>query len=277
MPELPEVEFGRKVAAAVVLDRRLVKVRVEDDPIVVDGVAAADVERAMHGARVVAVGRRGKHLWFELNRRPWPTFHFGMTGAFRVRDAAPLALESGPRIDDQWPPKFTKIWMRTDAGEELVMTNARRLGRIRLRDDPATEPPIGELGFDPLVEMPTWRDFQRRLGTRRGVLKALLLDQGFAAGIGNWIADEVLYQAGLDPRRRVVDLSLEEQKALHKWMKNVVRRAVSVDADKNRFPKRWLFHHRWGKNSEARTFDGEPIAFVTIAGRTTAWVPTRQR
>ena len=278
MPELPEVEFGRKVAASVVVDRRISHVEVADDPIVVDGVAAADVERALKGATVRAVGRRGKHLWFELDRRPWPTFHFGMTGAFRIPAEAPLVLEGGSRSPDMaWPPRFTKILLRTDAGGALAMTNARRLGRIRLRDDPAREPPIGDLGFDPLVEMPKLPAFRELLSKRRGVLKAVLLDQSFAAGVGNWIADEVLYQAKLDPRRRITDLSGDEQRTLHRAMKAVVAKAVAVDADSNRFPRTWLFHHRWGKNADARTSDGSQIVFATIAGRTTAWVPTKQR
>ena len=278
MPELPEVEFGRKVAASVVVGRRLKAVEVADDPIVCEGVAPPDVERAMLGARVKAVGRRGKHLWFELDRRPWPTFHFGMTGAFRRPAETPLALEGSAKTPDAtWPPKFTKIWMKTDAGDELAMTNARRLGRIRLRDDPEQEPPIGELGFDPLVGMPSLAEFRRLLAKRRGVLKAVLLDQSFAAGVGNWIADEVLYQARLDPRRRVVDLSSDEQRALHRQLKQIISKAVAVDANKDRFPRGWLFHRRWGKNIEARTKDGAAIEFVTIAGRTTAWVPDHQR
>ena len=157
------------------------------------------------------------------------------------------------------------------------MTNARRLGRIRLRDDPANEPPIGNLGFDPLSEMPKLPQFRGLLARRNAQLKALLLDQSFAAGVGNWIADEVLFQASLDPRRRSSDLSADEQRELHRRLKQVVRQAVAVDADKDRFPKRWLFHRRWGKDVDARTADGDPIRFTTIAGRTTAWVPARQK
>ena len=109
------------------------------------------------------------------------------------------------------------------------------------------------------------------------MLKGLLLDQGFAAGVGNWIADEVLYQAGLDPRRRAGELSDAERARLRLKLRHVVRTAVRADARKDRFPKSWLFHHRWGKNRDARTSRGELIEFLEIGGRTTAWVPSRQR
>lgn len=278
MPELPEVEYGRQVASAAVVGRRISDVEVDDDNIVFDGVAPTDVHRALIGARVEAVHRRGKHLWFELDRRPWPLFHFGMTGAFRVPSMEPLILEGGSKKSDpRWPPKFTKILMITDRGDQLAMTNARRLGRIRLRDDPAHESPIGDLGFDPLASMPTLAAFRVLIARRKSILKALLLDQTFAAGVGNWIADEVLFQAGLDPRRRANELTPDEVKVLHGRLKSVVQKAVSVNADAKRFPKQWLFHHRWGKNTDALTAAGDRIEFLTIAGRTTAWVPERQR
>lgn len=56
-------------------------------------------------------------------------------------------------------------------------------------------------------------------------------------------------------------------------MMRVVKRAVWVDADSDRFPKSWLFHVRWGKSSVAETKRSEKIEFDEVGGRTTAWVP----
>ncbi len=103
----------------------------------------------------------------------------------------------------------------------------------------------------------------------------MLLDQGFAAGVGNWIADEVLYQAELSPHRIAKELNQQESEAMWSALKLVISKAVSVDAQKTRFPRAWLFHHRWGKKADTDTA-GDPIVFETIAGRTTAWVPTKQ-
>ena len=278
MPELPEVERGRKLVEAVAGGRRIVRVSGQADPIVFDGTTPARVRRALTGARVDAVHRRGKHLWLELDRRPHPLFHFGMTGGFRTRGDVPLLLASSPRSPDRaWPPRFTKLLLVTEDGGELAFTNARRLGRIRLRDRPAEEPPISLLGFDPLLDPPTPARFAALLADRSAVIKSLLLDQGFAAGVGNWIADEALYQAGLDPRRRANELTADEARRLRGRLLATVRRAVAVDAVKERFPRAWLFHHRWGRGEDARTAVGEPIEFLSIGGRTTAWVPARQR
>ncbi len=277
MPELPEVEYGRKLCEQIAVGRRIAKVNARDDDIVYAGVQPAAVARALLGRRVERARRRGKYLWWELDERPWPSFHFGMTGAFVSQSVAPLELARGPRVDDEtWPPRFWKIVVELDDGGQLAMTNARRLGRIRLSPDPEAEPPISRLGFDPLEDMPRLDRFRELLGRRKGALKGLLLDQSFAAGVGNWIADEILYQARLDPRRAADQLDEAEIRALHRKMKAVVRKAVAVDADKSRFPRTWLFHRRWGKQADQR-IGGHPIEHLEIAGRTTAWVPAVQR
>ena len=278
MPELPEVERGRQIAETVAANRRIETCEAADDRIVFEGVAPQDFERAMVGRIVRAVHRRGKHLFFELDERPWPLFHFGMTGAFCVPGAAPLPLATGPKpTADAWPPRFTKVRFVFEGGGELAMTNARRLGRIRLRDDPLHEPPLSDLGFDPLIEPPTPAEFAKRLERRRGVVKSLLLDQSFAAGVGNWMADEILYQSGIAPTRRAESLTAPERSKLRTVLLRVVRRAVDVGAEKSEFPRQWLFHHRWGKADGAKTARGEPIEHTSIGGRTTAWVPSAQR
>ncbi|MEM7261160.1 MAG: DNA-formamidopyrimidine glycosylase family protein [Planctomycetota bacterium] len=278
MPELPEVELGRKIATRVSAGRTIDRAECDDDDIVFDGVTPDEVKRTIEGRRVESVERWGKQLWFEFDRGPALLVHFGMTGAFRVPDAAPLRLESSPKeLDTGWPPKFVKLLLTFDDGGVLAFTNSRRFGRIRLRDDPRGTPPVSELGFDPLTALPSPEEFDALLERRSGTLKGLLLQQSFAAGVGNWIADEVLYHAKLAPARKVTSLDRADRRRLRSKLRAVIERTVQVDADKNRLPRGWLFHRRWGKDPAARTADGEPITIETIAGRTTAWVPTVQR
>ena len=278
MPELPEVERGRKLAEAVTAGRRIERVWCDDDPLVFAGVEPARWRRTLMGKRVVAARRWGKQLWLELDAPPHPLFHFGISGGFKTPSSTPLQLKSGPREDTSvWPPRFGKIRLHLDDGGELAMTDGRRLGRILLREDPEREPPISKLGFDPWLAMPSPKRFAELLRGRGGILKSLLLDQTFAAGVGNWIADEVLFQAGIDPRRRASSLTDDEVGRLRTRLRAIVRHAVEANADAFRYPRTWLFHRRWGKQDDARTTRGERIEHVTIGGRTTAWVPARQR
>ncbi|MFG0330813.1 MAG: Fpg/Nei family DNA glycosylase [Phycisphaerales bacterium] len=278
MPELPEVERGRRIAERVLRGRALKSVRAADDRIVFDELAPRTIARRLRGRTVVEAHRHGKQLWFEFDEGPALLLHFGMTGGFRVPAEAPLQLaSSGKKVDSRWPPRFTKIHFVADDGGELVMTNARRLGRIRLRDEPREEPPISRLGFDPLLDMPSPKRFIELAHSRKTPVKALLLDQGFAAGVGNWIADEALYQAKIDPRRRASDLENDELRRLRTALGRVIRKAVAVNAVKSEFPRSWLFHHRWGRNGSATTTRGEAIEHLSVGGRTTAWVPSVQR
>ena len=264
MPELPEVETARRVAEEALAGQCIVGVKAADDRIVYDGVTPRRFARSLKGAVVQGAYRKGKHVWLVLDRRPWPCFHFGMTGGFSVYHS------------DGQRPRFMKCELRVDDGTRLAMRNMRRLGRIRLCEDPMAEPPIVDLGPDPLYEMPTPKDFAGGVTRRQVPIKALLMNQAFLAGVGNWIADEVLYQSGIRPDRRASSLRPEEIKCLHRKIRQVILRAVDVGADKRRFPRTWLFHHRWGKPHDARTARGEPIQFITVGGRTTAWVPSAQ-
>jgi len=279
VPELPEAEHTRGILERTAVGRRIERADVAEDPIVYDAVPAPQVEEWLVGRQVIAARRRGKYLWLELSAAPHLVLHLGMTGQVRTRGDEPLRLESSPeQVDRAWPPRFTKLGLALSDGGELAYTNARRLGRLLFRGDPEAEPPIARLGFDPLTDMPDLAQFTTRIARRsRAVLKALLLDQGFSAGVGNWIADEVLYQAAIDPRRRAGTLTEAEIGRLHAAIRHVVVTAVAADARKDRFPEDWLFHRRWGKNRDAITADGEPVAFVEIGGRTTAWVPAVQR
>jgi len=278
MPELPEVERGRKIAAAVAEGRTISKVWVDDDPIVFEKTQPAKLRRALLNRKVLAVCRHGKQLWLELDKRPWPLFHFGMTGSFQTTPNDSFKLETGPSPKlDAWPPRFTKIHLGFDDGGELVMTNARRFGRIVLRNDPRSEAPIAKLGFDPYVALISVKEFNEALMRRKAPIKGLLLNQQFVAGVGNWIADEILYQAKVAPHRPAKTLSAEEGRRVHTKLKTIIAKAVAVDADKSRFPKDWLFHHRWQQKPDARTNRNEKIEFATISGRTTAWAPSIQK
>ncbi len=283
MPELPEVERSRRLAESAAAGRRIERVECAPDPIVYAGAGAGEWE-ALRGRRVLSVRRWGKQLWFDLDTPPHPLFHFGMSGGFRVPGDTPLKLASGPvHREGEWPPRYWKVRFLFEGGEdggrggELVMADARRLGRLLLRAAPREEPPVSRLGFDPLLALPSPREFARLLAARSVVIKSLLLDQRFAAGVGNWIADEVLYQARIDPRRRARDLDDREARRLRTVLRRVVETAVSVDAESSRYPAGWLFHRRWGRRAEATTARGEAIEHLEIGGRTTAWVPAVQR
>jgi formamidopyrimidine-DNA glycosylase len=107
-------------------------------------------------------------------------------------------------------------------------------------------------------------------------IKAVLLDQTLFAGVGNWIADEILYQARIDPHRLAAELTYAEVSKLRLKLMSILKTSIRLEADWSRYPKNWLFNFRWGKEKDARDSRGRSIMHETIGGRTTAWVPEVQ-
>lgn len=276
MPELPEVEAARRALHDNCCGRVILEVSVADDPIVIDGVASSALQKALTGRTIVGALRKGKNLWLQLDGRPWPSFQFGMTGAFYIKGKEITKYKRSAVSDkEEWPSKFSKVFLKLDDGLEVSFTDKRRLARVRLLEDPAIAPPISELGPDAFLELPVEATFTSSILKKKCPIKALLLDQSFLAGIGNWIADEVLYQARIHPEQVASSLSEADCIKLHKSIQEVIKFSVEVDADSERFPETWIFHHRW--NKKPGELGGKKIAFITVGGRTSAYVPALQK
>src|SRR3989442_5204541 len=132
MPELPEVEEARLLARRVPVRPRIARVWCADDPIVFEA-APTQVRRALLGRRVREVGRHGKHLWLELDRRPWPCFHFGMAGGFHTPQVRGVRLVSPGERDPggAWPPRLPQPRPALSDGRNLWIARPRPLGPIR--------------------------------------------------------------------------------------------------------------------------------------------------
>ncbi|KAF4372315.1 hypothetical protein F8388_026988 [Cannabis sativa] len=277
MPELPEVEAARRAIQENCLGKKIKKSVVADDSIVINGVSASDFEAALLGKTIVAAHRKGKNLWLQLDSPPFPSFQFEVSiGGLWVLLVIKECLwewKSAVKEDDEWPSKYSKL----DGGMEFSFTDKRRFAKVRLLKDPASVPPISELGPDALLEPMTDDELVASLSKKKKVaIKALLLNQSFISGIGNWIADEVLYQARIHPEQPAATLSRECCATLNKCIKEVIEKAVEVGADSSQFPSNWIFHSREKKPGEA-FIDGNQIEFILSGGRTTAFVPELQK
>lgn len=264
MPELPEVETYRRQIDKAVRNKTVTDVHVTPDKIVFAGKSPAAIKKAFLGASVKKCMRKGKYIWFEMSSHPWPVFHLGMTGIYEISDSMPTAKT-----------KSVKLILEFDDGTFMIFRDPRRFGRIFLLDDPTHEKPLSNLGPDILNELPSASELYDLIAHRKAPIKALLLDQSILSGIGNWVADEVLFQSRIDPHRPASDLTKTEVKKLHDKISFVAKLAVKAGADDEKFPKNWLFHHRWGKKM-ASVSTGHKIEHDTVGGRTTAWVPDVQ-
>ncbi|XP_031480051.1 formamidopyrimidine-DNA glycosylase isoform X2 [Nymphaea colorata] len=277
MPELPEVEAARRAVQDLCCGKRIVRAVVADDSKVVDGVSPAEFEKSLVGRTIIAAHRKGKNMWLELDSPPFPSFQFGMSGAIYIKGVPVTKYKRSAVNDaDEWPSKYSKLFIELDDGLEFSFTDKRRFAKVRLLQDPASVPPISELGPDALLEPMSADEFADSLSKKKIAIKALLLDQAYIAGIGNWVADEVLYQARIHPLRTASSLSRQDCEQLHNSIKEVIEKALAVGADSNQFPSNWIFHFREKKPGKAYV-DGKRIEFITVGGRTTAFVPELQK
>lgn len=281
MPELPEVETVCRVMRKALKGKRIASVEVVRDPIVFSGHAPAAVEKALEGRVVTGVGRRGKFFWLTLSGEGPTVFgHLGMTGWIReVGKEGTRLMGHGeaPFDDESGRPRFLRLLIRTAEGRGIAFTDARRLGRIWLSPAPETDKRVKRLGPDALDELPSVGWLAEKFARRKVAIKAVLLDQGVISGIGNWVADEVLYQANISPKRTASSLTKTEVATLRRVILRVLSVATKVGSDHRRFPKSWLFEHRWGGSRGATHIGKHVIKREVVGGRGTAWVPAVQR
>ncbi|KAI1758175.1 formamidopyrimidine-DNA glycosylase [Xylaria castorea] len=294
MPEIAEVARVTHFLRQHLVGKKIGKIVAQDDSSVFGkvGTTGSAFQAALVGKRVVSAGSQGKYFWLELDTPPHPVMHLGMTGWVHIRGAQTAYTRYADRMNDAdkevWPPKYWKFHLETDGDPKacVAYTDARRFGRIRLVDCPGAEirsnSPLVENGPDPVVDREIFTEeyLGKKMKGRHVPIKALLLDQAMISGIGNWVGDEIMYQAELHPEQYSDDFSDAEIARLYKAICYVCDTAVENLGDSDQFPKDWLFHHRWGKGKKdaAKTLpNGDKIMFLQVGGRTSCVVPSRQK
>lgn len=160
----------------------------------------------------------------------------------------------------EWPPKYWKFLLKLEGSPpcEAAFVDSRRLARIRLIDAPADSmrntTPLKENGPDPVIDKDilTADWLLEKTRKKKVPIKAFLLDQANISGVGNWVGDEVLYNARIHPEQYSNTLSDEQVKQLHTSLMYVCDLACGVLADSNQFPEDWLFKHRYAVNLSIR-------------------------
>jgi formamidopyrimidine-DNA glycosylase len=249
VPELPDVESARKDIEANALRRRIAAVE-DGDTYVSRPHAPGEIADALTGRELVAVHRRGKSMWCETSDGgPVLGLHLGMSGR--------IAIDEEPS-ERGWD----RFVLRFEDGGSLALRDRRRLGRARLEPDlDALGPDAADVDRD---------EFRERIGRGRSAIKARLMDQAVIAGIGNLMADEILWRARIDPRRPADRLSDDELDRLRRDMRTIIRMSVRRGhaGISEIIPER----RRGGSCPRC----GAEIARGTVGGRTTYWCPREQ-
>jgi formamidopyrimidine-DNA glycosylase len=256
VPELPDVEQMRRVWARHGVGRRIERV-VTLDPSIVRNAAPDELDPALRGHHLEEPQRVGKWV-IAWTTGPSLLLHFGMTGDLT------WAAEAGGRH------RHDRLVVELDRGE-LRYRNMRKFGGVWLaRNREDVRAITGALGPDALTL--DKNRFLQLLGPRRGRIKAALMDQSLIAGIGNIVADEVLWHARVHPARRIEDLASNELVRIHTVLRRLLARWVEGYGS---LPRGWLIHARGRRDGECPRC-GTPLSRMVVGGRTTYFCPRCQ-
>ena len=259
MPELVEVERYR-TSAERALGREVASVDSPDAWFLKGGTSAAALTSAVVGQRFMEARRIGKLLLLDVEDGPVVGVRFGMTGSLFVdgEGAVGRLRYSSTRYDPAWD----RWWVTFADGGRMVVHDPRRLGGVTL------DPDLSHLGPDAASLGAV--GMGRALVGSSAPLKARLLDQSRIAGIGNLIADEVLWRARLSPVRSCASLTPVEVRRLHRHLvrtlADLTERGGSHLGD--------LMDERHPGGLCPR--DGTPLLRSTVGGRTSWWCPVHQ-
>ena len=265
VPELAEVERSRRLWDAG-LGLKVEEVLIRRPEIrVFRGTDVARLREGLKGRVLAASVARGKQMAFRFGTEAdrWLGVHLGMAGRLRVEPPAFI-----PAKHDYLALGQRKHW--------LVFSDRRFFGRIRFyqgAEEPEWWRNLPPSILDRRFTAAAVDAFLRR--RRKTPLKALLLMQERFPGIGNWMADEILWRAKLHPNRPAGDLAPEEARLLWRVTRDVCRRAIDVVDQNWEYPDAWLFAHRWEKGGRCpRCRTG--LLRAEVGGRTTCWCPRCQ-
>lgn len=246
MPELPEVEEAVQRLRRLLVGRTLVRVQPRHRTL--EARLPPATRRALRGAVVARVERRGKHQLIHLQDGRVVHVHFRMSGDWEELE--------GP------PPRTARLVLELDDGRRVALVDPRALGTVDVH--PADAPPAIALGpeaTDPAIDPAV---IHAALARRRGAIKPALLDQRLLAGVGNIYAAEALWHARIDPRSPAAGLTVRDVARLLRGVREALGRATG---DRYfRGGRRFAVYDRAGEPClRCRT----PISRIVQAGRST--------
>jgi formamidopyrimidine-DNA glycosylase len=273
MPELPEVETVRRgltrwtlnstINAVDVLHHRATNPR-----------SAAQLE-VITGASIKAISRRGKFLWFDLDRPYALVAHLGMSGQFRVQPTG---------APDE---KHLRVRLLLEDHQELRFIDQRTFGWLAISASDGSVPDlvaaIAPDIFDPLFDRSV---VVRKFRKKQTEIKRALLDQNLMSGVGNIYADESLWRAKIHPQSRCDELSTRKMESLLTTVETVMSKAlveggtsfdslyINVNGESGYFAHSL---EAYGRENEPCTRCATQIRRIVFAGRSSHFCPKCQR
>jgi len=231
MPELPEVEMYRRYFEETALQQKINNIEIHHPKVL--GAQHEDFCTLLVGDSFRGTQRWGKTLFHSTVKNKIVYMHFGMTGS----------LEYYNRSLDA--PKYSRVVFNFENGFNLAYVSKRMFGRLGIALDVQNYVTNKSLGKDSLEI--SEEQFTTALAKKNKNIKAALLDQSVCAGVGNWIADEILYHTLVYPTSPVKNLTFEQLQDIFAKMREIMEVAIEVDAIRDELPPHYIT--RYGRKT----------------------------
>lgn len=287
MPELPEVETVRRMLHENVRGRRIARVTLSG--LELRGRVPASIPARIRGRTIDRVERVGKYLLIHLDRDLTLLSHLGMSGRwlFRKPSAASAKRGRAPAPGTEAALDHVHVKIEFLDRTSLWFQDPRRFGMLKLLRSEAVdrEPSLARLGPDPIATPPSGPSLRTLAGRSRVSVKNFLLDQHRIAGIGNIYASEILFRAGVDPRRRAGAVRPPEWDRIAREIPAVLGEAIermgttfgtyrTIWNEPGAYGERLLVYDR--ADQPCRRC-GEPVRRIVQGQRSTFFCPVCQR
>lgn len=218
MPELPEVEIVKRGLSPALLNKTITRVVLNRPDLRFP--IPATLKGVLEGQVVQNLQRRGKYILGFMDSGAGFVLHLGMSGVIKIDD---------PGVSYEAKKHDHVIFEMSDGGR-VVFNDARRFGSLLQthQETWAGESPFSKMGPEPLDNSFNGPALKEVLSSRRGSIKAALLDQAVVAGVGNIYACEALFMAGISPERAACDLLDDEAESLAAAIKGVLAEAIEA-------------------------------------------------
>lgn len=256
MPELPSVEIFKRYFDSTSLKQEIQSVEVNNPEILIN-TSPKELENILVEQEFNGSKRYGKYLFSHLNNDYFLILHFGMTGY----------LEYDKSCDNP----YIRLSIAFKVGN-LNFIDARKFGKIGLTTD--VEQFIKDKNLGPDALEISCKTFIEKFRRRKGLIKPLLMNQNFIAGIGNLYADEILYQSYIHPMSKADKLNEDKLKKIYQEMIRVLKKAIDYEDKTFSLPSNFLLPHRHQKGECPQ---GGPLKVIKVGGRTTYYCAKRQK
>jgi formamidopyrimidine-DNA glycosylase len=261
MPELPEVDSYRTG-----LNKMIKGWTLKGGESIWPKACIDNFER-VKDQKITGFDRRGKYLIINLTKGHI-IIHLRMTGRIDVGNET---------------PKYTTVEFYFKNGQKMCLVDYRKFGRVWIIDDPKSI--VSHLGIEPLNSTFTLKKFKQMLEKRSGAIKPLLLNQTFIAGIGNYLADEILFRSSLHPLRKADTFTEKEVKELHNSIKYIIKKSIDYggttfltfrgpEGKKGEF---WKKLQVFRKTGEPCPHCNSPIKRIVVGQRGTHYCEKKQK